>query len=169
MWVAFFRNLNLGQRRSPTRDVLLAAFAAEGATDLLSHQGNGTVAFTAPADRAPQELADAVVARLTPACGYDDVVLVRSLDWLRSLDPADLPDGCEVTLMDGPDPFPEALPWAPDGVDATVLRADGSHAVVLNHVERRSIGTRLVETRLGVPATSRGAGTVERLLVRLST
>lgn len=48
-----------------------------------------------------------------------------------------------------------------------MLRADGRHAVVHNHEERRSYGTRVVEQRLGVPATSRGAGTVLRLLARL--
>ena len=54
--VAFFRNLNVGQRRSPTRDQLLDAFTAERAVDVLSHQSNGTVAFSAPGEA--QDLAD---------------------------------------------------------------------------------------------------------------
>ena len=165
MEVAFFRNLNLGQPRSPTRAQLVAAFEAEGATDVLSHQVNGTVAFTAPGD--PQRLADAVAARLGPVCAYDDVALVRSLSWLSGLGLAALPDGCELTLFDGPPDFPEPLPWTP-APDVTVLRADRRHAVVHNHVERRSAGTKLLETRLGVRATSRGAGTVLRLLARLA-
>jgi hypothetical protein len=165
VWVAFFRNLNLGQVRSPSRSELVAAFAAEGASDVLSHQVNGTVAFSYAGDA--QALADAVAARLGPVCGYADVAPVRSTDWLRDVGLDDLPDGCELTLMDGPDPFPEPLPWSPDGAAATVLRADRCHAIVENHVERRSVGTRLLEARLGVPATSRGVGTVQRLLVRL--
>ena len=167
--VAFFRNLNLGQRRSPSRADLLAAFAAEGVIDALSHQVNGTVAFTPPDGRAAQEVADAVVDRLEPVSEWSDVVLVRSVEWLESLDVDELPDGCELTLMDGPEPFPEVVPWDPGRGEATVLRADGCHAIVLNHRERRSSGTPVIERRLGVPATSRGIGTVQRLLVRLGS
>ncbi|MCF6379590.1 DUF1697 domain-containing protein [Nocardioides KLBMP 9356] len=163
--VAFFRNLNLGQRRSPGREQLLAAFAAEGATDVLSHQSNGTVAFTAPGD--PQQLADAVAARLTSVCDYADLAVVRSVAWLDDLGLAALPDGCELTLYDTDDPFPEQLPFFDERAAATVLVADRRHAIVQNHVERRSNGTPLLEKLLDVSATSRGAGTVLRLLDRL--
>lgn len=136
MHVAFFRNLNLGQLRSPTREQLLAAFAAEGARDVLSHQSNGTVAFSTTGD--PQRLADAVVARLGPVCGYDDVVPVRSLAWLAGLGLDELPDGCELTVVDGPSRFPEPLPWRPDGQEVTVLRADRRHAIVAVAARRSS-------------------------------
>ena len=165
--VAFFRNLNLGQRRCPSRVQLVEAFEAEGATDVLSHQVNGTIAFTAPDGRSAQVVADAVVSRVQQLCEWSDVVLVRSVEWLESLDVDALPDGCELTLMHGPEPFPEAVPWDPGRGEVTVLRADGHHAIVLNHVERRSNGTPVIEWRLGVPATSRGIGTVQRLLARL--
>ena len=166
MHVAFFRNLNLGQRRSPTRQQLVDAFVAEGATDVLSHQGNGTVAFRAPLGRDPQAIADAVAGRLGPVCGWGDVVLVRPVEWLASLGLDDQPSGCELTLFDGPSSFPEALPWSPDA-EVTVLRADHLHAIVLNHRERRSRGTPVVEARIERRATSRGVGTVQRLLARL--
>ncbi|MBL0749655.1 DUF1697 domain-containing protein [Nocardioides sp. G10] len=104
--VAFFRNLNVGQRRSPSRDQLLDAFAAAGATDVLSHLSNGTVAFTAAGD--PQPLADAVAERLSTVCDYADLAVVRPVAWLVDLDLDALPDGCELTLFDGPSPFPEA-------------------------------------------------------------
>jgi hypothetical protein len=165
--VAFFRNLNLGQRGSPSRVQLVAAFEAEGAAGVLSHQSNGTVAFAVPTGADSQALADAVAVRLAGECAYDDVVLVRSLDWLHGLDLDDLPEGCELTLMDAEVPFPEPLPWdAPRG-EVTVLAADHRHAIVHNHRERRSNGTPVVEWRLGVPATSRGVETVRRLLARL--
>jgi hypothetical protein len=165
VWVAFFRNLNLGQPRSPSRSQLVDAFEAEGATDVLSHQSNGTVAFSTTGD--PQRLADSVAARLRQVCAYDDVVPVRSLEWLAGLGLDDVPDGCELTVFESPSPFPEPLPWSPDRQEVTVLRADHLHAVVLNHRERRSRGTPVVEARLGVRATSRGVGTVLRLLARL--
>ncbi len=47
--VAFFRNLNLGQRRSnsPTSGVLVEAFTTAGATWVANFQTNGTVVFDA--------------------------------------------------------------------------------------------------------------------------
>lgn len=165
MHVAFFRNLNLGQPQSPTRTQLLDAFAAEGARDVLSHQSNGTVAFACDGD--PQALAGAVVARLGPVCGYADVAPVRPLSWLRDLGLEALPDGCELTVVDGPPSFPEALPWTSPGGEVTILSAGPGHVVVRTHEERRSHGTRVVERMLGVPATSRGVGTVLRLLARV--
>lgn len=163
--VAFFRNLNNGQRLSPTRDQLLDAFGAEGATDVLSHQSNGTVAFATDGD--PQVVADAVAARMEGVSEWSDVVLVRSVAWLRDLGPAGFPDGCELTLYDGRDSFPEELPFFSERAAATILTADHRHAIVQNHVDRRSNGTPLLELLVGVPATSRGLGTVERLLARL--
>ena len=110
--VAFFRNLNLGQRRSrsPTRPELLEAFEQAGATSAVSFQTNGTVIFTA-GRRSPQRLADRAVELLTPVCGYDDMVAVRSADWLNELDLDDVPAHAEVSFFDSPDPFPEPLPW----------------------------------------------------------
>ena len=163
--VAFFRNLNLGQRNSPTRAQLLAAVADAGGAAAWSFQGNGTVVLEA-AD--PQAVADEAATRLTPLCGYDDVAIVRDLGWLRGLGLEALGGDVELTVFDGPDPFPEPLPWVPERGDVTVLRADARHALVLNHLARRSAGTRVVEHRLGVRATSRGTGTVLRLLAKQS-
>lgn len=165
--VAFFRNLNLGQQRSPSTAQVRDAFAAEGATDVVSHQSNGTVAF-ASAGRPAQRLAQAVAERLADVRTWDDVVVVRDVVWLRDLRLDELPDGCELTLMNAAGPFPDALPFHSVRAAATILHADHKHAIVHNHVDRRSNGTPLVESRLpGVPATSRGVPTVLRLLDRL--
>jgi hypothetical protein len=161
--VAFFRNLNLGQHGSPTRAQLLAAMESAGACEAASFQVNGTVVLTA---EDPQAVADEAAARLTGACGYADVVLVRPLDWLAALGLEEVTGNAEVTLFDGPAVFPEPLPWVPERGDVTVLSADGRHAVVLNHRERRSNGTPVIERRLGVRATSRGIPTLLRLLAR---
>jgi len=50
--VAFFRNLNLGQRRShsPMRPELLDALERAGAQDPINFQVNGTVIFTSGTD-----------------------------------------------------------------------------------------------------------------------
>lgn len=167
--VAFFRNLNLGQRRSrsPTRPELLDAFTRAGATNPASFQVNGTVIFEA-AGADPQALANRAVELLTPVCGYDDVVVVRPVDWVLALGLEDIPENAEVSLFDGPDRFPETLPWVAPKGGLTVVRADALHAVSVNDLERTGGGTAVLEKRLGVPVTSRGVPTMRRLQARLA-
>jgi len=167
--VAFFRNLNLGQRRSrsPTRPELLEAFEQAGAISAVSFQTNGTVIFDA-GRRSPQPLADRAVELLMPVCGYDDMVAVRPVDWLGELDLDDVPDRAEVSFFEGPDPFPEPLPWELPGRGLVVIRADGRHAVSVNDPAGSSGATWVLEDRLGVKVTSRGVPTMRRLHVKLS-
>jgi hypothetical protein len=170
--VAFFRNLNLGQRRShsPTRPELLDAFARAGATSATNFQVNGTIIFACNSTGAgnPQALADEAVRLLTPVCGYDDAVIVRPADWILSLELETGPSA-EVSFFDGPDPFPEPLPWLVPGAGLTVIRADSRHALSLNDIEKTSGATWALERRLGMPVTSRGVPTVLRLQARLRT
>jgi hypothetical protein len=166
--VAFFRNLNLGQRRShsPTRPELLDAFAKARAPEATSFQVNGTVIFEHDGDA--QALADDARDLLTPVCGYTDVVLVRPADWVLALDLGS-ESRAEVSLFDGPDPFPEPLPWEVPGAGLRVVRADAVHALSLNDVEQTSGATWALERRLGMPVTSRGVPTMRRLQTRLRT
>jgi Protein of unknown function (DUF1697) len=80
--VAFFRNLNVGQRGSPTRDQLLAAFTTAGARDVVSFQANGTVVFRASAPIRTTELARSYLVLETP---WVDVAPVRTGSWVRGL------------------------------------------------------------------------------------
>ena len=164
--VAFFRNLNLGQRRSrsPTRPELLAAFEHAGARSATSFQVNGTVIFEADDDL--QSLADRAVELLTPVCGYQDAVLVRPVSWVLELDLDEVVANAEVSFFDAP-PFPEPLPWTPETGGLTVVRADGRHAVSVNDLERTSGATWVLERLLGVPVTSRGVPTMRRLAAKL--
>ena len=166
--VAFFRNLNLGQRRSrsPTRPELLDAFAQAGAATAVSFQTNGTVIF-ALGRRSPQRVAERAVALLTQVCGYDDMVATRPIAWVRGLDLDDLPSHAEVSLFDGPDPFPEPLPWEPPGRGLIVIRADSRHAVSVDDPAGSSGATWVLEDRLGVKVTSRGVPTMRRLQTKL--
>ena len=165
--VAFFRNLNLGQRRShsPTRPELLDAFARAGAAGATNFQVNGTIIFEADSKQA-QAIADQAVRELTPVCGYDDAVIVRRAEWILALE-LDTGPRAEVSFFHGPDPFPEELPWQAPGAGLVVVRADALHAVALNDAERSTGATWALERRLGMPVTSRGVPTVERLKTRL--
>jgi hypothetical protein len=168
--VAFFRNLNLGQRRShsPTRPELLDAFAGAGATSAANFQVNGTIIFTfdGRVDEDGQALAEEAVRLLTPVCGYDDTVIVRPARWILDLE-LDTGPMAEVSFFDGPDPFPEQLPWVVPGAGLTVVRADSRHAICLDDVERTSGATWALERRLDVSVTSRGVPTMQRLQQRL--
>lgn len=165
--VAFFRNLNLGQRRShsPTRPELLDAFARAGASEASNFQVNGTIIFEADSQQA-QALADHAVRELTPVCGYSDAVIVRPAEWILRLE-LDTGPRAEVSFFQGPDPFPEELPWEVPGAGLTVIRADELHAVSLNDAERTTGATWVLERRLGMPVTSRGVPTMTRLQTRL--
>ena len=166
--VAFFRNLNLGQRRShsPTRPELLDALLRAGATDAVNFQVNGTIIIDAGDDDA-QALANEAVRLLTPVCGYDDLVVVRPTAWVLDLDLDAITQPAEVSFFDGPEPFPEPLPWrSPEG-GLTVIRADALHALSLDDVEQTSGATWTLERLLGMRVTSRGVPTMLRLQSRL--
>jgi hypothetical protein len=94
--------------------------------------------------------------------------MVRAVDWVLGLDLGE-EARAEVSLFDGPDPFPEPLPWDVPDAGLQVVRADAVHAVSLNHVERTSGATWALERRLGIPVTSRGVPTMRRLQARLRT
>ena len=160
--VAFFRNLNLGQRGSPTRAQLLEAFEVAGATDVISVRSNGTVAFRST---APVHTRDLVCSRLIEHTDWCDVAPVREATWVLELGErlAAVGGNGEVAFFDRRPEFPEPLPWRPEGGRVTVVAADRLHAVAVNDVARTSYATPVLERLLGVPVTSRGADTVLRV------
>ncbi len=170
--VAFFRNMNLGQRRShsPTSAELIGAFAGAGASTARNVQSNGTVVFDGPRPRA---LARDVVQRLGPVCGYTDAVMVRPRSWVLALAEelrSELlgPD-LEVALFDHRGPLPVAAPWTePQHGLLTVLRMDGRHAVTAwAHPTGGSAANPVLTALLGVPVTCRGVPTMLRVADKL--
>lgn len=103
---------------------------------------------------------------LTPVCGYADTVIVRPVPWILELE-LDTGPNAEVSFFDGPDPFPEPLPWVAPGAGLTVIHADALHAVSLDDLEQGSGATWTLERLLGTPVTSRGVPTMLRLQARL--
>jgi hypothetical protein len=164
--VAFFRNLNLGQRGSPTKAQLLEAFAVAGAQDVESFQVNGTVLFSTSSPARTRDRACSWLIRHTHWC---DVAMVRARgsigELARRLE--EVEGNAEVAFFDTRREFPEPLPWRPETGRLTVVVADRRHAIAVNDEERRSFATPTLERLLGVPVTSRGAGTILRLAARL--
>lgn len=169
-WVraaAFFRNLNLGQPRSPGRADLVEAFERAGATRVTSYRSNGTVLYDSP---SPVRTARLVVVALEQVCGYRDAVVVRRERWLRehATQWSEAGEQSEVTLFDSPVDFPEPLPWRPPKGGLTIIAADHRHALCVNDEPRTSFGTPVIERLLDVPATSRSTGTMLGVVDRLS-
>lgn len=175
--VAFFRNLNLGQRRShsPTAPELLDAFARAGVERATNFQTNGTVIFTASGG---SEQAREVVRLLGPVCGYSDLVVVRSARWVvelgRRLDalvrvrgPI---EGGEVTLFDGGVDPGLPLPWTDPATGLEILALDHRHAVTSWPADAPTgpPTNRVITDMMGVPVTARGVPTMLRLAARLS-
>ena len=160
--VAFFRNLNLGQRGSPTRAQLLQAFEDAGAGDVVSVRSNGTVAFRSS---APVHTRDVVCSRLIQLTDWCDVAPVRDATWVLGVSErlAAVEGHAEVSLFESRRGFPAALPWRPDSGRLTVVAADRRHAIAVDDEPRTSDATPVLERLLGVPVTSRGAETVLRV------
>lgn len=167
--VAFFRNLNLGHRGSPSRAELEQAFTSSDALNVRSYQTNGTVAFDAP--DAPATLAR-VIATLTAACGWDDVAPVRPLALVREIAALPLPEPQlltthHVTLFDAT--LDQDSGWTTaDGRLVVLARGPGWAACASRRVGGR-IGdpTVVIQGLTGVRATTRTIGTIRRLVANL--
>ena len=155
--VAFFRNLNQGQRGNPSSAELSAGLKDAGADTVTLVRGNGTAVFVA-AD--PATTADLAAQTLAP---WRDRVFVRDVAWIRrlvgSIDPAS-DARTELTLFDEVE---LGLATPARGVGCAIVSAGVGYAVIENDEERRSNGTPTVERLLGSPATSRGLPTLRRV------
>jgi uncharacterized protein (DUF1697 family) len=165
--VAFFRNLNLGQRGSPTTQQVFDAFAEAGATGVGTVRVNGTVVFSSSSPARTRDLVCSLLARRSDWC---DVAPVRTAGWVRRLavELVLVEGNAEVSFFDSRHDFPEALPWRPAAGRLTVVRADRRHAISVNDEPRRSHATPVLERLLGVRVTSRGADTVLAVADRLA-
>jgi len=152
--IAFFRNLNQGQRGSPTTAELLAALRSAGALDIRPVRGNGTVLFQS-AD--PEATAQTARDSLAP---WGDVVFVRESEWLADvLATVDLDDRTELTLFD-----PTVSELGQRGTRCSIVHSGAGYAIVINDSAHQSDGTPTVERMIGVRATSRGVPTLRRVV-----
>ena len=164
--VAFFRNLNQGQRGSPTSAILEGAFAAAGASGVVLFQSNGTVVFFAD---DPVICVEVAAKAVRGASEWDDVVFVRSLKWImdlvRDLDSGDQDSGrMELSLFEESSALVSTPPIA--GRRCTIVSGGTGYALCLNDRDGESNGTPTLERMLGVKVTSRGLPTLRRLIHR---
>lgn len=157
--IAFFRNVNQGQRGHPGTDELVASIEAAGGTGVFAFQSNGTLVFEAEdgaevARRLEREVFIRPADFLQPLLRYEGMPASSRLE-LTLFDP-------ESELVGG-----DALALATRRGRCEIVERGAGWALVLNHIEHQSNGTPVVERVIGSAATSRGLPTLLRLAHRL--
>ncbi|WP_183643749.1 DUF1697 domain-containing protein [Neomicrococcus lactis] len=170
-YVALFRNLNLGQKGSPSSGELLDAFGGpEVATNF---QTNGTVVFETTDLESTKNL---VKTRLAES-GYLQSFSVLTLEEMAEfaaqapqVDPAGNVYRVMASFFDAPEEPQIALPLRSKNNLVEVRSISRNHAWSLTWKPNSSVGnvTGLLEEHLGVPVTSRTASTVGRLVKKFS-
>lgn len=172
-YVAFYRNMNLGHRGCPNRQQLESALAAAGGTEVRSFQTNGTVVFRAQSG-TEADVVGRAAGPLGRDAGYDGAVFVRTFDSLAELierDPfaayADERTYREtITFFDGGRTLDLTLPWTNPRGDLDIIELHDSFALSITRMIGSTTGSpnSVLEPRLGVLATTRTMGTIERLV-----
>jgi len=159
-FVAFFRNVNQGQRGHPSTADLLTAVHATGATDAFAFRSNGTVVFDSGD-------IDSVAGALQREQLSGREVFVRPATFFESLmhlKGSPLESRLEVTIFDSETSLTEADADVVHDAErrgrCEIVESGAGWALVLNHSERQSNGTPVVERIIGGPATSRGLSTL---------
>ncbi len=175
-FVAFLRNVNLGQPGSPTRAQLESAFRLAGAGDPASFMSNGTLVFSVSRSRLALGMARRAREILNDVCGLTEPVFVQSLVHLAHL-AAENPfeefpaSAISERLISFFEPRAAAKLKAPlesERKDCLVFRIGEGEALSVT----RTIGGKaghpalVLEKALGLPVTTRSWTTILRLVAR---
>lgn len=175
-YAAFFRNVNLGRPRSPTRTQLESAFLTAGATTVANVRTNGTIAFDAPGAAAARRVLEGASAELASICGLVEPACVRSLAILEALpwsavyadvDPGSVFEGT-VSFSCSADPPELELPLSSARGDAVVLWAASGNVLSITRKVMTGPGSpnALLERTTRTPYTSRTLGTIQHVLAK---
>jgi uncharacterized protein (DUF1697 family) len=175
-YVAFFRNVNLGQRGGPTKAQLERAFRQAGAATAASFLSNGTLIFSVWDESRHQALVQRARRILQEWCGLQEPAFCRSLQHLGDLirgDPFaehDAPAiaGRFVSFFDPSIANAIALPLESKTGDCTVFQivAGDAFSVTQRVAGRTGYPTPVLERALKTPVTTRGWETIRRLVSR---
>lgn len=173
-FVAFIRNVNLGQPKSPTRGQLEDAFLQAGASTAVSFLSNGTLIFSISDDHVPQRIANRACKSLQHVCGMNQPVFVCSLQHLKDLvaeDPFSHINHSDISgrAISFFDPTIETRPAAPiesKRKDCFIFRIGAGEALsVIREVNGKTgYPTPVLENILNSPVTTRNWTTILRLI-----
>jgi len=174
-YVAFFRNVNLGQKNCPNKTGFEAVFTGSGAEGAQSFLSNGTLVFAAPSDTAARRILRAARVNLAASCGIEEPAFLRRLEQMARLvadDPFAKADRrgvyrfC-VSFFDSKT-SPRGLPRMSNRGDVEVVRLTRGELLSVVRKLGSSPGspTLLLEQNLGRPATTRVWNTLVRLVAK---
>ncbi len=175
-FVAFFRNVNLGQRNSPTRAQLESAFLQAGASSAASVLSNGTLVFSVADRFIAQSTAERACETLRRVCGLSEPAFVRSLSYLAALAAEDpfadfgglaVYERC-ISIFDLQENTHVELPLESQRKDCIIFRLDAGEAfsITLEVDGKAGYPTPVLESALGVPVTTRSWTTLRRVIDR---
>jgi uncharacterized protein (DUF1697 family) len=173
--VAFFRNLNLGRPKCPSKAQFEAALLDAGAATASSFLTNGTIVFEAPSLAAAKKLVAAASETMHRECGLVEPAFVRTVQQLAGLandapfdhvDEGSVYARCITFLHPKAKLDPEDLPIDTPRGDCHIFASTGTEAFSTVQKNGNTVGdpNGLLERRLKLPATSRNWNTIVRLL-----
>ena len=177
-YAVFFRNVNLGQGKSPSKAQLEAALAGAGGQGAASFLTNGTAVFIAADDRAALRIVEDACVELRAVCGLEEPAFTCAVALLVARVAADPFAGLDLSnvyltqasfLPAGAAARLEVPSQSPRG-DVEVVYAEDmatcGAVFSLVHTVGQTTGssTAFLEKTLQVPVTTRNWNTVVRLV-----
>ncbi|MGE5378071.1 MAG: DUF1697 domain-containing protein [Bacteroidota bacterium] len=173
-FVAFIRNVNLGQPKSPTRAQLEDAFLQAGASTATSFLSNGTLVYSVSRSRLAQKTAARARNFLQNVCGLKEPVFVCSFQHLVDLVDEDpfshfhdpTITGQAISFFDPPLGTMLTAPIESERNDCTVFRiGEGDALSILREVNGKTgYPTPVLEKVLNSPVTTRSWTTILRMV-----
>jgi uncharacterized protein (DUF1697 family) len=175
-FVAFLRNVNLGQPNSPTREQLESAFRKAGAPWAASFMSNGTLVFSASDPLHAHRITQQACELLLEQCNMREPAFVRNLEHLARLVAEDpfLPfEDAEIserslTLFRPGSTVMVQTPLESNRRDCLVFRIDAGEAFSVSRAIDGKSGypTPVLEKALHAPVTTRSWTTILRLVAQ---
>jgi len=175
-FVAFLRNVNLGQPGSPTRAQLESAFLQAGASEAASFMSNGTLVFSVPRSRLARGTAKRACEILSHVCGLKEPVFVSGLTHLAQLVAEDpfaqfAASAISERCMSFFEPKAAARlrpPLESERKDCLIFRIRDGEALSITRTIGGKTGypTPVLEKTLNSPVTTRSWTTIVRLVKR---
>ncbi|VTU24870.1 hypothetical protein H4CHR_01480 [Variovorax sp. PBS-H4] len=176
-YAVFFRNLNLGRPRCPTRAQFEAAFLGAGAESAVSFLTNGTLVFEARNKTLARKVLAQASQTMAAECGLREPGFLRRVHHLGHLVALDPFSGVEresvyevcVTFLDAKHPALPALPLVSKREDVELLSATEGEVFSVCRAVGNTPGSpnAFLEKLLGTPASTRAWNTVVRLVQKL--
>jgi uncharacterized protein (DUF1697 family) len=172
-FVAFIRNINVGQKGFPNRSQLENAFTASGAQDVVSFQSNGTVVFDLTPDSSLLSFKGTFNEALRLNLNFSEPFFIRNLEAIKAAvqqNPFAAISWHEYTHKYVS--YYDCINWT-DGIfplespkkDCLVFNGNGkaAYSVAKDINGISGYPTPLLEKTLRIPVTTRSWRTIERL------